>query len=75
MPAYRFPHPSEYGTARAVSAIECPACHERYYTLKAPLFITTDKGELIMTYKVGQLICDWCLKKACRGLHLKIHLA
>jgi hypothetical protein len=74
MPQYRPPHPSEYGTTRAVSIRECPACHERYYKLTQPLFITTDLGELIMTYKVGQLICDWCLKRNCRRLHLKIQM-
>jgi hypothetical protein len=75
MPRYRFPHPSEYGTARAVTATECPVCHERYYTLKQILLITTDLGEPIMTYKPGQLICDWCLKRNCRKLHLQIHMA
>ena len=75
MPAYRFPHPSEYGTSRAVTVRECPACHERYTILKRPLFITTDLGELILTYKVNQLICDWCLKRNCRRLNLQIHMA
>jgi hypothetical protein len=28
-----------------------------------------------MAYKPGQLICDWCLKRNCRKLHLQIHLA
>ncbi len=74
MPRYRFPQPSEYGTARAVTAQECPVCHERYYTLKQPLFITDDLGTLIIVYKVGQLICDWCLKRNCRKLHLKIQM-
>jgi hypothetical protein len=74
MPRYRFPHPSEYGTRQAVTATECPVCHERYYTLKQPLFITDDLGTLILTYKVGQLICDWCLKRNCRLLHLKIQM-
>jgi len=75
MPRYRFPQPSEYGTARAVTIKDCPVCHERYYKLTQIMIITTDLGEFIMAYKPGQLICDWCLKRNCRKLHLQIHLA
>lgn len=73
--AYRFPHPAEYGTRRAVTVQECPGCHERYVELKRPVIICTDLGEPVMTYKPGQLICNWCLQKNCKRFHLRIVLS
>ena len=72
---YRFPAPAEYGTRRAVTVQECPTCHERYVELKRPVFITTDLGEIMVTYKPGQLICNWCLQKKCKQYHLRIVLS
>jgi hypothetical protein len=72
---YRFPRPSEYGTALAVSIKACPVCGFSYRKLKTPMFITTDLGEVVLTYKVGQLICDWCLTRNLRTMHLQAHIA
>jgi hypothetical protein len=72
--AFRFPKPSEYGTVAAVKRSHC-VCGIRYRVLQRPVFVTTESGELLLIYKVGQLICDACLMRNAQQQHLQIHLS
>lgn len=70
MPPY-----SMLGTRGAVMATNCPACGTVYIELQEPLYVTTDLGEVILTYGPGRLICVPCLRLACKGLHLRVERA